>query len=75
MACSNSGGFIGAEMKAAGWDMVIFEGKSPSPVYLYLENDKAQLLPADDLWGKSLINKACPKRMLKFRFSSLARKL
>ena len=53
IACSNSGGFIGAEIKNAGWDMIIFEGKSPKPVYLYLENEKAQLLPADDLWGKS----------------------
>lgn len=53
IACSNSGGFIGAEMKSAGWDMVIFEGKSPKPVYLYLENDKAELLSADELWGKS----------------------
>ncbi len=54
IACSNSGGFIGAEIKNAGWDMIIFEGKSESPVYLYLENDKAELLPADDLWGKSV---------------------
>jgi aldehyde:ferredoxin oxidoreductase len=53
IACSNSGGFIGNEMKNAGWDMVIFEGKSPKPVYLYIENEKAELLPADDLWGKS----------------------
>lgn len=54
VACSNSGGFIGAELKSAGWDMIIFEGKSPKPVYLYVENDKAQLLSADDLWGKSV---------------------
>lgn len=53
IACSNSGGFIGNEMKNAGWDMVIFEGKSPKPVYLYLENEKAELLSAEDLWGKS----------------------
>ncbi len=54
VACSNSGGFIGAEMKNAGWDMIIFEGKSPEPVYLYLENEKAELIPANDLWGKSV---------------------
>jgi aldehyde:ferredoxin oxidoreductase len=54
IACSNSGGFLGAEMKNAGWDMVIFEGKSPEPVYLHIEDDKAELLPADDLWGKSV---------------------
>ena len=44
IACSNSGGYIGNEMKNAGWDMVIFEGKSPSPVYLYIENDKAEYI-------------------------------
>ena len=54
VACSNSGGFIGAEIKSAGWDMIIFEGKAASPVYLYLENDKAELISADDLWGKSV---------------------
>tara|TARA_B100000676_G_scaffold161428_2_gene158831 strand:+ start:1407 stop:3263 length:1857 start_codon:yes stop_codon:yes gene_type:complete len=53
IACSNSGGFIGAEMKMAGWDMIIFEGKSASPVYLHIENDKAQLLSADGIWGLS----------------------
>ena len=54
VACSNSGGFIGNEIKNAGWDMIIFEGKSPSPVYLYVENDQAELIPADDLWGKTV---------------------
>ncbi len=53
VACSNSGGFFGAEMKFAGWDMIIFEGKAASPMYLNIEDDKAELLPADDLWGKS----------------------
>ena len=54
IACSNSGGYWGAELKMAGWDMVIFEGKSPKPVYLYIENDKAELLDASDLWGRSV---------------------
>ncbi len=53
IACSNSGGFFGAEMKFAGWDMIIFEGKSPKPVYLYVENDKAELRDAAHLWGKT----------------------
>ena len=39
IACSNSGGYFGAELKFAGWDMIIFEGESPKPVYLYIEND------------------------------------
>ncbi|MCP5238082.1 MAG: aldehyde ferredoxin oxidoreductase family protein [Zoogloeaceae bacterium] len=53
IACSNSGGYFGAELKFAGWDMIIFEGKSPKPVYLYLENDKAELRDAGHLWGKT----------------------
>ncbi len=53
IACSNSGGFFGAEMKFAGWDMIIFEGKSPKPVYLYVENDTAELRDASHLWGKT----------------------
>ena len=54
VACSNSGGFIGAELKAAGYDMIIFEGKSPRPVYLYVENDKVEIVPADEIWGQSV---------------------
>ncbi|MCP4472157.1 MAG: aldehyde ferredoxin oxidoreductase family protein [Gammaproteobacteria bacterium] len=54
IACSNSGGFFGAEMKNAGWDMVIFEGKSDQPVYLDIKNDQAELKDASDLWGKRI---------------------
>ena len=54
IACSNSGGHFGAELKHAGWDMVIFEGRSKKPVYLFIDNDDAQLLDASGLWGKSV---------------------
>jgi len=54
IACSNSGGYWGAELKMAGWDMVIFEGKSPKPVFLYINDDVAELRDAADLWGKSV---------------------
>jgi aldehyde:ferredoxin oxidoreductase len=53
IACSNSGGHWGAELKMAGWDMVILEGRSPKPVYLHIENDDAELVDAEDLWGKT----------------------
>ena len=53
IACSNSGGFFGAEMKFAGWDMVIVEGRAATPVYLFIENDRAELRDASQLWGKS----------------------
>ena len=54
VACSNSGGYWGAELKMAGWDMIIFEGKSASPVYLYINDDTAELRDAGHLWGKSV---------------------
>lgn len=54
IACSNSGGYLGAELKLAGWDMVIFEGKSAEPVYLYVVNESAELLSASEIWGKSV---------------------
>jgi aldehyde:ferredoxin oxidoreductase len=54
IACSNSGGYWGAEFKMAGWDMVIFEGKSAKPVYLYVNDDVAELRDASHLWGKSV---------------------
>ena len=43
IACSNSGGYWGAELKMAGWDMVIFEGASAKPVYLHINDDEAEL--------------------------------
>jgi aldehyde:ferredoxin oxidoreductase len=54
IACSNSGGYWGAELKFAGWDMIIFEGKSAKPVYLFVQDDKAELLDASYIWGKSV---------------------
>ncbi len=54
IACSNSGGYWGAELKMAGWDMIIFEGKSPKPVYLYINDDEVELRDASHLWGQSV---------------------
>ena len=54
IACSNSGGYFGAELKFAGWDMIIFEGRSPRPVYLLIEDDRATLLDASHLWGQTV---------------------
>jgi aldehyde:ferredoxin oxidoreductase len=54
IACSNSGGYWGAELKFAGWDMVILEGKAPKPVYLSVIDDKAELHDASAIWGTSI---------------------
>ena len=52
IASSNSGGYWGAELKMAGYDLIIFEGKSEKPVYLVIEDDKIELRDAAHLWGK-----------------------
>jgi len=54
IACSNSGGYFGAELKMAGWDMIIFEGKAAKPVYLHVNDDDAELVDADGVWGQSV---------------------
>lgn len=54
IACSNSGGKFGASLKFAGYDLLIIEGASPKPVYLHVNDDEAELLPADDIWGTTV---------------------
>jgi len=49
---ANAGGFFGPEIKFAGYDHIIFTGKSKSPVYLFIENDLVELRDAHHLWGK-----------------------
>jgi len=54
IAASNSGGSFGPELKYAGYDMVIFDGKAPNPVYLWIKNDQVELRDASALWGKEV---------------------
>ncbi|NLU49143.1 MAG: aldehyde ferredoxin oxidoreductase family protein [Syntrophomonadaceae bacterium] len=54
IAASNSGGAWGPELKFAGYDGVIFEGKAPEPVYLWIQDDEVELRSARDVWGKSV---------------------
>ncbi len=48
---SHVGGFLGPELKFAGYDMIIVKGKAKSPVYLYIEDDIVELRDAKHLWG------------------------
>ncbi len=49
-----SGGFFGAELKFAGYDAIIIEGKSDRPVYLYIEDGNIEIRDAAYLWGKKV---------------------
>jgi len=50
---TNSGGSFGAELKYAGYDMIIIEGQAQKPVYLWVDDDRVELRPAEHLWGKT----------------------
>lgn len=54
IAASNSGGLFGAELKMAGYDVLIIEGRASSPVYLSIKDEVAELHSADEFWGKSV---------------------
>jgi len=49
---SNSGGFFGPHLKFAGYDGVFFTGIAEKPVYLFIDEGKAELREAAHLWGK-----------------------
>jgi benzoyl-CoA reductase subunit BamB len=58
MGYSMMGGFLAPELKYAGYDKVIFRGKSPTLVYLWINNDKVELRDASHLRGKGAIETA-----------------
>jgi len=51
---SNAGGHFGPELKWAGYDHIIFEGKAERPVYLWIDDEKVKLREASHLWGKTI---------------------
>jgi len=55
MAFSMMGGFWAPELKYAGYDKVIFRGKSPHLVYLWISNDKVEIRDASHMQGKGAI--------------------
>ena len=54
IGAANSGGHFGPELKFAGYDGIIFENASETPVYLYINDDIVELRDATDLWGKTV---------------------
>lgn len=54
---SRCGGDFGPDLKKAGYDYVIFEGKSPEPIYLFINEDKIEFKDAKHLLGKMVSEK------------------
>jgi aldehyde:ferredoxin oxidoreductase len=51
---SNAGGHFAAEMKFAGYDQIVIEGKSQKPVYIFVQDKEVQLMDAEHLVGKDV---------------------
>ncbi len=49
----NIGGFVGPELRFAGWDILWVTGSAPNPVYLWIFNDTVEIRPASHLWGRA----------------------
>ena len=58
MAYSMMGGFFAPELKHAGYDKIVFRGKSPSLVYVWINNDKVEIRDASHLRGKGAVETA-----------------
>ena len=50
---ANAGGGFGPALKFAGYDLIIFEGRSEKPVYLSLDDDVVEIKSARHLWGRT----------------------
>jgi len=48
----NLGTRVTVELRKAGYDGLIIEGKAASPVYVHIDDDRVEILPADEIWGK-----------------------
>ena len=51
---SNVGGHFAPELKYAGFDQIIIEGRSNKPVYLYIQDGVAEIRDASGLWGMTI---------------------
>ncbi|MDI7260580.1 MAG: aldehyde ferredoxin oxidoreductase family protein [Thermodesulfobacteriota bacterium] len=55
---SNAGGFWGADLKFAGYDLLIVRGKASRPVYIWIDDDMIEIRDAEYLWGRDTFESA-----------------
>jgi aldehyde:ferredoxin oxidoreductase len=51
---SNAGGHLAPEIKFAGYDQIVIEGKSRKPVYIFVKDGEIEFRDASHLWGKDV---------------------
>lgn len=49
--CSDS--YVGGQLKYAGYDSIVIEGKAHMPVYLWIHDDYVEIRGASHIWGKT----------------------
>lgn len=54
ISSANSGGFWGNSFKRTGYDLCIIRGKASVPVYIYISENRIDIIECKDLWGKSI---------------------
>jgi aldehyde:ferredoxin oxidoreductase len=47
----NCGGSLGSELKYAGWDAIIIEGRAADPTYIWIDDEEVEIRSADRYWG------------------------
>ncbi len=53
---ANSGGYFGAELKAAGWDAIFVTGAGSTPKYIEIADDRIEIKDASRLWGQDTVD-------------------
>ncbi len=52
---AHSGGHFGPELKYAGYDLIVIQGRASKPVYLWIDEDRIELRDAEKLWGRNVV--------------------
>jgi aldehyde:ferredoxin oxidoreductase len=53
LGSANACGFFSPELKFAGYDHIVFQGRARRPVYLWIDDDRVEIMDASHLWGKT----------------------
>ncbi len=53
---SNMGGWFGSELKYAGFDGIIVQGKSEKPIYIWINDAEVEFVDGDEIWGKDIFS-------------------
>jgi len=69
---SSCGGFFAPELRYAGYDGILITGKAPNPSMLVIEDDRAEIVDAEEYWGKGIEEVT---RLIKERYSKTHRSL